>query len=256
VGVAPLVITVHGTDAALLERSALARGLARRTVRKAAIVTAVSQSAADLVCRNTGRAISADRIQPMPVETSWFGQRSTGGGGLVAVGRLTRQKRMNLALRALALLDLPELGLTVVGDGPERGSLEALAASLGLAGRVRFTGALPPPQVAAILAKADVALFPAVAEGFGLAAAEALMQGVPVVACRDGGGVLGIVPEVGAGRHADPSDASIARAVAELLADGGAREAARAEGTTWRARLDPATAAEVCERWYREALGA
>jgi glycosyltransferase involved in cell wall biosynthesis len=97
-------------------------------------------------------------------------------------------------------------------------------------------------------------LFPAGGEGFGLAAAEAFMCGVPVVACLDGGGLLDVVPSAGAGRLAAPTPDALAAAALELLRDPSARALALEAGSEWRRRLDPATAAEACERWYREAL--
>jgi len=251
----PVVLTVHGTDAAILERSPLARILARRVFRRAAVVTAVSESAAGQIGRYAGRIVDRAHVHPMPVRTQLFGERGCGGGGLIVVGRLTTQKRVDLAIGALAEIARPGLTLTILGDGPDRNRLEASVASLGLGDRVRFLGAQPPEVVAARLAEADVALFPAAGEGFGLSAAEALMVGVPVVACHDGGGVLTVVPAGGAGRRADPSPKSLAQATSELLANADAREAAWREGRRWREQLSPEHAAEACERWYREALG-
>jgi glycosyltransferase involved in cell wall biosynthesis len=252
----PVVVTIHGTDAAILERSPLARFLARRVLRRVAVVTAVSESAAARIGRYAGRFVDRAHVHPMPVETRLFGQRGRGGKGMIVVGRLTAQKRVDLAIETLTAIARPGLTLTILGDGPERNSLEARVVSLGLGGRVRFLGTQPPERVAAALAEADVALFPAAGEGFGLSAAEALMVGVPVVACHDGGGVLTVVPASGAGRRADPSPKSLAQATTELLDDADAREAAWREGQRWRDQLSPERAAEVCERWYREALGA
>ena len=131
-----------------------------------------------------------------------------------------------------------------------------MAARLELGGQVRFTGMLPGPEVVKILNRADLMLFPSRNEGFGLVAAEALIAGVPVVVCTDGGGVLDVVPETGAGRRAVPQPAAIAAAAADLLDDPGARAAARELGRQWRERLDPAVVAERCEGWYREAMSA
>ncbi|MBK6421820.1 MAG: glycosyltransferase [Gemmatimonadetes bacterium] len=252
----PLVVTLHGTDAELLGRSAAARWLARPVLRRARVVTAVSAAAAARLRQATGRDLPASCLQPMPVDVARFGGAGAGGGGMVSVARLTRQKRVDLALRAMAVAGTHLPPLTIVGDGPERGALEALAAGLGLGSRVTFTGAMPPAGVAAVLSRADLALFPAENEGFGLAAVEALMAGVPVVACHDGGGVLSVVPAVGAGRVVAPTPTAIAQAARELLADPAARGLARTTGEGWRDRLSPARVAAVCEEWYREALGA
>lgn len=254
---APLVVTVHGTDAALLRSSRLARRLARPVFARARVVTAVSRELASWVQNATGRHIAPAHVHPMPVDSrSW--PWTTGGGGTVVVARLTAQKRIHLAIEATAFLascghDLP---LTVVGDGPERPALERQAERLGIAEFVRFVGEVEPGQVARHLERADVMLFPAREEGFGLAAAEALMAGVPVVACWDGGGLLDVVPESGAGRLTLPSAEALSDAALDLLQDPQRLALARLVGESWRARLAPENVAELCEGWYREALGA
>ncbi|MEO8634834.1 MAG: glycosyltransferase family 4 protein [Gemmatimonadales bacterium] len=252
---APLVITLHGTDAMLLERSALARLLAKPLFRRAQVVTTVSARAAELVARHTGRVVDPFHQQPMPVQTDRF-IVGRGGQGLIVVARLTQQKRVHLAIEALAEMRRrgSALDLTIVGDGPERGALEALAAHLGVADAVTFRGAQPADVVAELLSTSDLALFPARHEGFGLAAAEALMCGVPVVACTDGGGVLEVVSRTGAGRVTEPQATALAAASLELLQASGARAAAAIEGDRWRSHLSPATVAERCESWYHEAL--
>jgi glycosyltransferase involved in cell wall biosynthesis len=193
----------------------------------------------------------------MPVDSgAWTW--TTGGGGAVVVARLTAQKRINLAIETTAFLascghDLP---LTIVGDGPERPALERQVERLGIAPFVRFVGAVPPEEVAGFLAHADLMLAPAAGEGFGLAAAEALMAGVPVVACWDGGGLLDVVPESGAGRLTLPSAEALSDATLDLLQDPQRLALAKLVGESWRARLAPENVAELCEGWYHEALGA
>jgi glycosyltransferase involved in cell wall biosynthesis len=251
------VVTVHGTDAALLRRSRVARGFARPVFRRAQVITAVSQQLADWVEEGTGRRLDPLHVHPMPVETSQF-RWSTGGGGALVIARLTAQKRVHLAIDAAAHLissGFP-LRLTIVGDGPERGSLEERVSQLRIGSSVSFAGAVPVAKIPGYLARADVMIFPARGEGFGLAAAEALMAGVPVVACADGGGVLGVVSESGAGRIAPPDSMAISGAVLSVLEDPSASQAARKAGEFWRHRLAPDQVAEICLGWYREALSA
>jgi glycosyltransferase involved in cell wall biosynthesis len=254
---APLVLTVHGTDAALLRGSRVARRLARPVFARARVVTAVSRELAGWVQTATGRHVPATHVHPMPVDSQGW-PWSSGGGGTIVVARLSPQKRIALAIETTAFLascghDLP---LTIVGDGPERPRLEQQAERLGIASFVRFTGAVPPSEVIGHLARADLMLFPAQGEGFGLAAAEALMVGVPVVACWDGGGLLDVVPDSGAGRLTLPSAEALSDATLDLLQDPERRALARLVGESWRARLGPDHVAELCEGWYREALGA
>jgi glycosyltransferase involved in cell wall biosynthesis len=82
------------------------------------------------------------------------------------------------------------------------------------------------------------------------------MAGVPVVACWDGGGVLDVVPESGAGRLTLPAPEAMSDAILDLLNDADHRALTRLVGESWRARLAPDHVAEICEGWYREALGA
>ncbi|HSE27389.1 MAG TPA: glycosyltransferase [Gemmatimonadales bacterium] len=255
----PLVLTSHGTDARLLPGSVLARLVARPVYRRARIVTAVSSHLASLIEAATGRRV--DAVQPMPLTARGGPARAPRGpapGQLVLVARLTPQKRVDLAIEALALLagQGVEARLRVVGDGPARRALERLAAARGLGAIVAFEGQVPTSRVAAFLAEAEVALFPAAGEGFGLAAVEALEQGTPVVACTDGGGVRDVLSEPGAGRLVAPTAEAIAGVVRGLLGDPAARAAARDAGRRWRDRLEPDVVAGEVERWYAEALGA
>jgi glycosyltransferase involved in cell wall biosynthesis len=93
-----------------------------------------------------------------------------------AVGRLDAGNRFDVLLRAAARLDAT---LLVVGDGPDRAALERLAARLGLADRVRFTGEVD--KVRPLLCAMDVLAAPGAESSFGLAVLEALACGLPVV---------------------------------------------------------------------------
>jgi glycosyltransferase involved in cell wall biosynthesis len=97
---------------------------------------------------------------------------------LVCVGRLSHEKNQQLLVRALAHLPADTTGL-LVGDGPDRGELELLAADLGVAHRVAFTGWRDDAR--AVLGAANVAVMPSRWEGFGLAALEAMRAGIPLV---------------------------------------------------------------------------
>jgi glycosyltransferase involved in cell wall biosynthesis len=240
----------------MLRRSRIARTLARPVFQRANVVTAVSRELAGWVQTGAGRFVDPAHVQPMPVDSRnhpW----STGGGGAVVIARLSAQKRVHLAIETVAFLascghDLP---LTIVGDGPERLPLERLADKLGVAAFVSFAGAVPSAKVSSYLEQADLMIFPAYGEGFGLVAAEALMAGVPVVACWDGGGVLDVVPPTGAGRLVLPAPEAMGDAILGLLAEPDRQAMARLVGESWRARLEPDHVAEICEGWYREALG-
>jgi glycosyltransferase involved in cell wall biosynthesis len=112
----------------------------------------------------------------------------------LSVSRLEQSKRIDWMLRALAAIEtshdplsaMTDWRLDVVGDGPQRQTLPALATDLGLADRVVFHGRVSDAQLDALYAEASVFLMPAV-QGFGLPASESLVRGVPVVLHRESG---------------------------------------------------------------------
>lgn len=101
-------------------------------------------------------------------------------GKFLFVGRLTRLKGLDTALRALA--EVRGCTLDVIGDGPQKQELEALSQSLGLSDRVRFHGAKSRTEVEELMAKSSCLLFPSYSEGMGLVVLEALSSGLPVIA--------------------------------------------------------------------------
>ena len=143
---------------------------------------------------------------------------------VVAVSRIVAQKGLDVAVEAMAGIDAT---LVVLGEGPERERLEALAGArdvrLLLPGRVG--------DVAAILRRADLLVHPARWEGFGLALLEAMLCGLPVVASR-----VSSIPEIvvdgETGVLVPPDDpAALAAALTRVLrepGDLGARGLARA----------------------------
>ncbi len=72
----------------------------------------------------------------------------------------------------------------IVGDGPERSALEALATSLGVADRVAFRGRLAPDDAVATARRASLFVLPSIDEAFGVAYVEAMAAGVPAIGCR------------------------------------------------------------------------
>jgi len=125
--------------------------------------------------------------------------------------------------------------LVIAGDGDDRPRLEALAATLGLAGRVLFTGFVSEATLAELYARAAVFVMPSRGEGFGLVYLEAMRAGRPCVAAR-ASAAAEIVADGETGLLVDPLDPdAIAGALGRLLA---APELARAMGEAGRRRLE------------------
>ncbi|MFL5929562.1 MAG: glycosyltransferase family 4 protein [Gaiellaceae bacterium] len=155
---------------------------------------------------------------------------------LVFAGRLTPAKDIGMLLRALA--DVPDATLTIVGDGADRPSLEALASQLRVAPRVRFLGARPRAEVLGLMAAADAVVLTSAWENFPHGLVEALAMGTPVIATRVGG-----VPEIVAdgenGLLVEPGEAhGFAAAVNGFLEDAQLRARLRAAAAGSVARFE------------------
>ncbi|HEY6870637.1 MAG TPA: glycosyltransferase, partial [Novosphingobium sp.] len=140
---------------------------------------------------------------------------------LATVGALIPRKGQAHAIGALE--HLPEALLLIAGAGPDRAALEALAAQLGVANRVRFLGAIPHGDLPRVLSAADVFVLPTESEGLANAWVEALACGVPVVTTPIPG-ARELLTDPAWGRFAGRDAAGIAAAVRTILADPPARE--------------------------------
>ncbi len=233
----PSLITLMGTDVAMM-RSGAGRLLARRVLGRATMVCAISSFLAEEARRATGlRALSIDRV-PVPVDVERFtAPPASRGEGIVYLGRLSPQKRVDLLLRAVkaAAITAP---VTIIGDGPARKDLEELTRSLGL-NAVTFRGTIPDPEVPPAIRGAAVAAFLSEREGLGLAAAEAQMLGTPVVAATDGGGVLDLIRDGEGAVIVEPTPDAVGRALRRCLDDQALRAGAARAGERLRRDLSP-----------------
>ena len=134
---------------------------------------------------------------------------------LVSVGALIERKGQRFAIEALTRV--PAAILVLAGAGPDEASLRGLAASLGLAGRVRFLGAVPQAELPVVLSAADVFVLPTASEGLANAWVEALACGTPVVTTKIPG-AQELLTDPAYGRMAARDPGAIAAAVNELLA--------------------------------------
>jgi len=132
-----------------------------------------------------------------------------------SLGRLTEQKGYDLLVRALP--DLPEATLVLVGDGPERAPLEALASELGVAERLRITGWVA--EAPSYLPTFDIFALPSRWEGMPLGILEAMHAGLPVLGA-DVGSVADAVSDGETGYVVARDDlAAVQDRLGRLLAD-------------------------------------
>ena len=144
---------------------------------------------------------------------------------LLFVGRLAAEKAVDVALRAVARLHEPMYRLRVIGDGPERGKLESLAAKLGLDGRVEFLGYRPRHSLRGYYETADVVLLPSLCEANPVVLLESQLCGRPIIASRVGG-VPDVVTHGSNGLLVPPGDdVALAEAILQLWNDPSQRQA-------------------------------
>ncbi|PYO96184.1 MAG: hypothetical protein DMD60_11315 [Gemmatimonadetes bacterium] len=183
---------------------------------------------------------SLPEVAPAPAPT--LSEARDGTGPVLFVGRLVERKGVAHLLAAIARLAASggRPRLEIVGDGPERPALEALAERLGVAGRVVFRGQIPPAELQASYARAAVCVLPSVldargdTEGLGVVLLEAMNHGTPVVASRVGG-IPDIVEDGVSGLLVPPGDADALAAALQRLRDDPAL--ARRLGEAGRHRL-------------------
>jgi glycosyltransferase involved in cell wall biosynthesis len=156
-------------------------------------------------------------------------------GVVVSACRLVGWKGIEYSIKAVA--ELLHKGIAVryliLGEGKDRGRLEKLAESMGVSRGVLFLGSVRNAELPCYYSIADIAVFPSIAdETFGIAIAEAMACGVPVVST-----VVGGIPEVVSGESGilvpPKDDISLARAMEKLLTGEDIRRKMGNEGRKW-----------------------
>jgi glycosyltransferase involved in cell wall biosynthesis len=253
-----VVFTPHGWSfwAADGAESRLYVGLERLAAHWCRAIVALSGPERDAgIAERIGRP-ERYRVIPNGVEPSLYAAGPEPvPGRVLAVGRLAKPKRFDLVLRAFASLaeEVPGAELEIAGDGPLRGDLESLTASLGLEQRVRFLG--DRDDVPGLLSRASAFVLASDYEGCPLAVIEALAAGVPVAATAVGG-----VPELvdtGTGILAPAGDeGALADALRTLLLDPArARALGEAGRRTVAERLSHDVMVSRLLDLYREMVG-
>ena len=237
----PVVISLHGSDVYLAERVRPVGWVASWAFRRAAAVTASSPDLLERAQRlgaptEPGRAT----VIPYGVDPTVFklpsrpraDLRQTLGfepaqSVLLCVGRLVYKKGFEYALRALpgVLTTYPQARLVIVGAGDLLKPLQELSQTLGIAGQVRFEGAVPHDRLPDYLASCDIFLLPSVVDaqgnvdGLPNTLLEALATGRPVIASRVAGVPLAVESDYN-GYLVPPGDpATLTTAITDLLGD-------------------------------------
>jgi glycosyltransferase involved in cell wall biosynthesis len=162
---------------------------------------------------------------------------------IVSLGRVTRSKRLDHQIEALALLTDPpfdRLRLQILGGGNPavRASLDGLARELGVAGRVEWMGFVDETQKRRLLARSKALVMTSVREGWGLAVSEANLAGTPAIGYSIPG-LKDSIRNAETGLVCEESPLALAQGIREMLSDNvqysAFAEAAQrdAQGLTW-----------------------
>jgi glycosyltransferase involved in cell wall biosynthesis len=182
----------------------------------------------------TSSRVVAERIEryygrtavviPPPVDLARFTVSGTPGAFYLIVSRLVAYKRIDLAIAACNQLGRP---LVIIGDGPDRARLAALAGPT-----VELRGRRPDAEVNAAAAGCRALLFPG-EEDFGIAPLEANAAGRPVVAWRGGGATETVIDGETGVFFDEPTAASLAEAMLRLERQPWSPERLRAHAATY-----------------------
>lgn len=160
--------------------------------------------------------IRLDQIEPQPARPQPFGWKRT----VLAIGRLEHQKGFDLLVEAFARIAgrFPHWGLAILGEGTQRKQLEQQIADYNLRRQVVLPGLVANPFP--LLKGADLFVLSSRFEGFGIAIAEAMACGLPVIAADCPSGPAEIIRHQTDGLLVPPDDAGrLAEAMAGLMAD-------------------------------------
>jgi 1,2-diacylglycerol 3-alpha-glucosyltransferase len=160
------------------------------------VATAPSRTAAEIMRKNGLRTpvfpiscgVDQQRFRPMPdVDRQAMRRRynlKTDRDTLLFVGRVDGEKRIDLLLQALQLINRDDIQLAIAGRGAALSSLKKLAQDLNLGDRVQFTGYVPDEDLPGLLNSVDVFAMPSEAELLSIASLEALSCGRPILAAN------------------------------------------------------------------------
>jgi glycosyltransferase involved in cell wall biosynthesis len=219
-GQADVEVVSHGADARLLlalpgpMRERVVGALLRRGVRFRFVASCYRDALLAALSPALSRSLDgASRVEPPRVEVGDLRGNGPREARVLALARLVPDKRIHLAIEAIA--QIPGVPLIIAGEGPERLRLEQLARRLA-PGRVHFVGQIPRPEALGWIASSAVLVHPSAVEAAPTAVLEALALSTPVVACEAGDLALWARSMHGlslAAAHPDDLAAAITRAL-------------------------------------------
>lgn len=197
-------------------------------------------------------SVIANPVSFTPVARSGSGHETAGRPKLLlSVGRLAPQKNQACLIEAFARIagDFPDWTLRIAGEGELRNALESQIAESGLSGRIELPGNIA--DIGAEYRNADLFVLPSRYESFGLATAEAIMHGLPVIGFADCPGTNELIRDGENGLLVAGADKveALAKAMAALMGNPTARAALENAPTAWL--QDKYSRSAIVDAWER-----
>ncbi|MBD3882079.1 glycosyltransferase family 4 protein [Phormidium tenue FACHB-886] len=225
----------------------------RLTARRSHLTFATTEDTARRL-----RSLGAENVQVLPaiglsdaeleqLDQSLVLPATPGKIRFISMARLLHWKGLHLALQAFAKAELSEAEYWIVGEGPERDRLQALAEELGVAHQVKFWGRLPRHETLLKLKESQVLLHPSLHESGGLVCLEAMASRHPVICLDLGGPAVQVTAKTGFKIPAESPDqvaVDLAKAMLHLAKD-----------TELLRQMGEAARQQVCDRFAWTAKG-
>lgn len=187
----PFVVTEHSSNYANCRIREWQKPFVFKTMNEAAVIIAVSQAFVSILSSFYSKCNF--RVIPNVLDAGFFldqmGEKGTWGFRFVSIAHLLLSKGIDTLLKgfASAFKGEPEIILEIGGEGKDRQILERLLLDLGIGDQVNLLGLLNQEEVRDALHRSNVFVLPSCYETFGLAYAEAMAAGLPVIATKCGG---------------------------------------------------------------------
>jgi glycosyltransferase involved in cell wall biosynthesis len=194
---------------------------ARMTARRSAVVRVTTQDTAIRV-----EQMGAKQVEVFPEASLTkeeigylmkFASSQTSEVRFISMGRLLHWKGFHLGLRAFAQAGLSDAEYWVLGDGPERQRLEALAEELGIARQVTFWNRLPRDQALQKLGSCTALVHPSLHDSGGWVCLEAMTAARPVICLNLGGPAIQVTDETGIKVDADDPEQAVRGLAAAMV---------------------------------------
>ncbi len=231
-----LYLSMHGTDVFLVQKHNMARGMAKKIIRRCNGTHFVSTALQEIISQTCSRqAEENDLIVPMVFGLNEFicPEDKVKTGGFLFVGRLLEVKGIDILIQSYSEMcstSDENWTLDIVGDGMERKNLEKITQELQLNDSVKFHGSLEREELIEMFHNSQALILPSKTtesgekEGLGVVLLEAMMAGIPVIG-SDCGGIPEIITTEKTGLLVPQNDiSSLSKAMDRLQKDSVLRE--------------------------------